>query len=105
MDGTPVTLHVYDIANTENENLNSIVKFVNNVSNATRAGGIYHGASDILLGHYAPTSMVECYFLVDVVMRRCLTLEEGESLRGGDNDVQQLFSTMPISHSKLLQVP
>jgi hypothetical protein len=57
MDGTPVTLHVYDIANTDNENLNSLVKFVNNVSSATRAGGIYHGAPDSLLGQCAPAMM------------------------------------------------
>ena len=40
-----VTLHVYDIANTDNENLNSFLKFVNNVSREVRAGGIYHGAT------------------------------------------------------------
>lgn len=47
MDGAPVKLHVYDIANTDNENLNSFLKFVNNVSREVRAGGIYHGASDV----------------------------------------------------------
>jgi hypothetical protein len=39
-----VKLHVYDIANTDNENLNTILKIVNNVSREVRAGGIYHGA-------------------------------------------------------------
>lgn len=61
-----VTLHVYDVANTENENLNGFLKVrafnvklplwhavaahklralqvVNNVAREIRAGGIYHG--------------------------------------------------------------
>lgn len=44
-----VTLHVYDIANTDNDNLNSFLKFVNNVSREVRAGGIYHGATASLV--------------------------------------------------------
>lgn len=42
-----VTLHVYDVANTENENLNGFLKVVNNVAREIRAGGIYHGAIEI----------------------------------------------------------
>ena len=68
MDGTPVKLHVYDIANTDNENLNSFLKFVNNVSREVRAGGIYHGASRAFVGLHGIHDPQDCLYWGSAVL-------------------------------------
>ena len=42
-----VILHIYDISNTDNENLNSVVQVLNNVTREINFGGIFHGAIEV----------------------------------------------------------
>lgn len=44
---TEVTLHVYDVSNTDNQNLNSVVQYLNSFTREIHLGGVFHGAIEV----------------------------------------------------------
>lgn len=103
-----VTLHIYDVTNTANDNLNGAVQMINSVTRELSWGGIFHGAIEVYgqewsFGYVATGTGVYC---VPPTTNTMYQYRESVSLGKSTlthSEVRMPFSaTMPSRHHSVV---